>query len=90
MTKTLHLRASKGATLRSVVDFIFDQKPEIPEHASKFEMIEGGSTEAGSGEDAIVELRLVFDAPTEEDLANIEEIIRIARQSADDIEITVN
>lgn len=79
MPQTIQLRYKDGAPLNAIADFIIAEKPRLVERLDNIEMIKGASTLFGSGDDKIVTITLQYTNPTEEDLADIHDIIQIAK-----------
>lgn len=87
--KSLRIKARRGGALSEVVKYIFQEKPELPDKASTFDLIEGPKTEGGSGDNAIVEIVIRYASPDEADLEDIRDIIAIASASADKTDISI-
>lgn len=85
--KTLFLRPSKGAILNEVADAILDEKEVFVAGLEAFELIEGPGTAIGSGEQAIIEITLRYDDADPDTVAQIKEIIELAKRRANEIVI---
>ncbi len=88
--KTVVIRARKEASLNFLADYIFKDQGDFPDRASTFKMIVGSGTAAGSGDKPVVEIRIKFDNPTEQDLKVLAEIICKAEARADEVQVTVS
>lgn len=88
--KTLRLKYKSGALLNPVADYILENKTALIERLAGFELVEGQASLFGSGEHAIVEIIIRYIAPTQEDLDEIEEIVAIAKDFGDELEISIS
>ncbi|MBL4806485.1 MAG: hypothetical protein JKY31_04260 [Rhodobacteraceae bacterium] len=79
MSSKIVLKYKNGAPLNAVADFIFLEKARLLERLDKVDMVTGASTLFGSGEDKIITIILQYTDPSEEDLADINDIVAIAK-----------
>lgn len=87
--KTVILSYANGAVLNPVVDYIFEEKADLIERLDDFTLIEGPAALIGSGEHAIVTIKITYEDPSKEDLKAIEQIIAKAKESANDLNVTL-
>jgi hypothetical protein len=95
MNKTITLQYKNKKPLNAVADFILLEKPHLFECLDEIKMITEAPVLFGSGEDTIVTIVLKYTNPTKENLADIEEIIAIAKKfgsldGANEIDIYVD
>lgn len=87
MPTIVRIRRKGGGLLNPASDAILEKHETFVERLRSFELVADASSLFGSGDTAIVEIRLSYVEPTEQDLIDIQKIIAIAKNSADDIEV---
>lgn len=88
--KAVVIEAPAGTSLNFLSDFVFDEKPGVPDRASRFELQEGYAADGGSGDPVILKIIIEYVDPTEEDLEDVREIIARAVSSAKDVIVSGN
>ena len=87
MAKTIRMRRRGGGSLTEIADLILAKQPALPERAAAFELIEGPTTEIGSGDHVVIEIYMRFDDPDPETAQAIDVIVGIAKGYADDLQV---
>jgi len=95
VTKTITLKYKNGEPINVVADYMLTEKANLIDKLDDLELVTGAPTVFGSGEDTIITIKLSYTNPTESDLADINEIISIAKRFGDldgasDIEIDID
>lgn len=85
--KTLIIKRSKGALLNDVADAILDEHEGVVSSLPEFKLIEGPGTAIGSGDHAIIEIKIRYDEADPEVARQIEKIIELAKLRASEIEV---
>lgn len=79
MNNTVYLAYEDGQPMNALVDYILINKKDFLGRLLQFSPLKGKSTLFGSGEDIILSITITYASPTKEDLADIEEIIKVAK-----------
>lgn len=88
--RTVVISASPGSSLDFLSDFVFDEKPNVPGRASRFELQQGFAADGGSGDTVILKIIIEYVDPTDEDMEDVREIIARAVASAKNVVISGN
>lgn len=85
----IRIRAHDGHSLGILADHVFETYRSLVERLGPqgFKIVEGMSSLMGAGEPTVLEIIIKYTSVTAEDLQKIEQIISLAKETSDEIEI---
>ena len=85
MQNVIRIRKKNGAPIDNLAKVIVKNLGPRLDKLPEFKLIQGASALLGSGETGIVEIYIRYNQPDQNRLAEIDEILEIANEGADDI-----
>lgn len=88
--KHMRLKYPGQALLNEVADYILEEKHDLIDRLAGFELVEGPASLMGSGDQAIVEIVIRYEALDEAVLEDIKQIIAFANRGATEVIVEID
>lgn len=88
--RVLKLKAKTGDTLDAIVDHIRAEMRNLPRKVESFELVEGAAPLFGAGDAPTVEIIVRYTVDDPETLNDIDRLIELAGERADEIEVIID